>query len=309
MNLPIPEIRVGPPMCCEGLAVFPLYAGRSSLFAPEYVLAHEAMALGTVTVREVSSVGSVPDLLVENRGDLPCLILEGTELRGQKQHRMLNTTALVGGRSEARIPVSCVEHGRWRQESPAIRAGSHCPPVLAAPAEEAPPAAAERGLGSRQTAVWAEIRRRHRALGVTSTTEDLSGGAGRSPRQDKGGCRSGCRTRRGKRGRRRPRRQARLHRHPRQAGDPGKDMESFDRRDGAGHDREPGTGREATGRDVRAVLQRMRRLDWHSVKPVGLGDERRAGDDGMLAGALVFGEVMLHASAASLLVRHDDEIG
>ena len=98
MNLSMPEVRVGEPMRCDGLTVFPLYSERS-LFSPDYILAHEAMALGTVTVREVSSVGSVPDLLVENNGDMPCLLLEGTELRGQKQHRMLNTTALVGGRA------------------------------------------------------------------------------------------------------------------------------------------------------------------------------------------------------------------
>ena len=36
MNLSIPEIRVGPPMRCEGLAVFPLYSERNS--SPKAIL-------------------------------------------------------------------------------------------------------------------------------------------------------------------------------------------------------------------------------------------------------------------------------
>ena len=172
MNLSFPEVRVGEPMRCDGLTVFPLYAERS-LFGPDYILAHEAMASGTVTVREVSSVGSIPDLLVENKGEVPCLLLEGTELRGQRQHRMLNTTALVGGKSEARVSVSCVEHGRWRQDSPQSSPGSHCPPSLRSLLKGSA-SSHQRGLGSRQIAIWAEIRRKHRAMGVTSTTEDFS---------------------------------------------------------------------------------------------------------------------------------------
>src|SRR5208282_2123034 len=100
MCMTMPDVRVGEPLVYNSLAVFPLFS-ESATFAEEenrldYLLAHEAMAAGTVTVREVSDAGSVPDLLVENNGDLPCLILEGTELRGSKQSRMLNTTALIG---------------------------------------------------------------------------------------------------------------------------------------------------------------------------------------------------------------------
>ena len=126
MCLEIPEVRVGEPMQCSAMMVFPLYA-EHFLFGRDYVLCHEAMAAGIVTVREVSEAGSIPDLLVENDDDVPCLILEGTELRGSKQTRMLNATTLVGGRSQTRIPVSCVENGRWRSDSQQSSSGSHCP--------------------------------------------------------------------------------------------------------------------------------------------------------------------------------------
>jgi len=69
------------------------------------------------------------------------------------------------------------------------------------------------------------------------------------------------------------------------------------------------TGREATYMEVLAELQRVNLLTWHPVEPVGLGEECRARGDGMLAGALFFGGVLLHGSVSILPVRHDDEVG
>ena len=57
-------------------------------------------------------------------------MLDGTELRGGKQTRVLNTTVLLGGRSETRIPVSCIEVGRWGDAWGQFKSGSHCPPSL-----------------------------------------------------------------------------------------------------------------------------------------------------------------------------------
>ena len=45
------------------------------------------------------------------------LIVEGEELVGAKQNRIVNATFLVAGKTEIVIPVSCVEQGRWRYDS------------------------------------------------------------------------------------------------------------------------------------------------------------------------------------------------
>jgi hypothetical protein len=54
-----------------------------------------AEAGGWVTIGEVSDAGSVPTLVVKNNADRPVLLLDGEELLGAKQNRILNTTVLL----------------------------------------------------------------------------------------------------------------------------------------------------------------------------------------------------------------------
>ncbi len=64
-------------------------------------------------ITEVTEAGTVPFLNVANDADHPLLLLDGAELIGAKQNRILNTTVLVPAHAELTIPVSCVEQGRW----------------------------------------------------------------------------------------------------------------------------------------------------------------------------------------------------
>lgn len=72
----------------------------------------EAVAAGSVVVDEVGS-GIVPRLLLHNLGDRPVQLVDGKQLVGAKQNRILNTTILVVARTKLEIPVACVEQGRW----------------------------------------------------------------------------------------------------------------------------------------------------------------------------------------------------
>ena len=99
---------------------------RENRAAPErtdwYQVLDDAIASGAVEVTEVSEQGSVPELRVVNRGRKPTLIVDGEELVGAKQNRIVNLTILVAAQSELTIPVSCVEAGRWRARSRAFAA-------------------------------------------------------------------------------------------------------------------------------------------------------------------------------------------
>jgi hypothetical protein len=70
-----------------------------------------------VQITEVSEGGSVPQLLLVNEATQPVLLLDGDELVGAKQNRVLNLTVLVPAMSKTVIPVSCIEQGRWHWRS------------------------------------------------------------------------------------------------------------------------------------------------------------------------------------------------
>jgi hypothetical protein len=122
------SLRVGKAVKCRNLAVVPLLGGLDA--PPEYQTLDEALAAGTLAVSEVSAAGQVPELMVKNAGSRPVLMLDGEELVGAKQNRILNLTILVPAETTAFIPVSCVEQGRWRSVSAQFASGNYAPASL-----------------------------------------------------------------------------------------------------------------------------------------------------------------------------------
>jgi hypothetical protein len=155
--------------------VFPLFSDGNG--GVEYRLSDEALADESVAVEEVDESGSVPDLLVENKGDIRVLFLEGEELIGAKQNRILNTSVLVAAHSKTKIPVSCVEQGRWGYRSRYFgSSGSHSSPSLRRVVKSSVSRAirAKRGHSSDQGAVWKEVACLHATHGVSSDTSAMS---------------------------------------------------------------------------------------------------------------------------------------
>jgi hypothetical protein len=109
-------VAMGDPRTYQSMTVIPLLFARDR--GPRYIALSEAIERGSARVSEVSEGGSVPNLTIVNLGDEAVLVLDGEELRGAKQNRVLNTSILVGARSEIIVPVSCTEQGRWRYDAP-----------------------------------------------------------------------------------------------------------------------------------------------------------------------------------------------
>lgn len=95
----------------KNLTLFPLLAPETA--APDYLTLAQALERNLVHITELDQAGSVPELRLINKGKQKILIIEGEELVGAKQNRIVNATFLVAANSETVIPVSCVEQGRW----------------------------------------------------------------------------------------------------------------------------------------------------------------------------------------------------
>jgi hypothetical protein len=111
----ISSLSIGSPTSVDGLSVYPLL--RASSASPFYDTLSDAVKFGTLHISEVSQAGHVPELRVVNDGARPVLIIDGEELVGAKQNRIVNLTVLVPELATITLPVTCVEAGRWRRVS------------------------------------------------------------------------------------------------------------------------------------------------------------------------------------------------
>jgi len=121
----VADLEVGEPVGHQHLTLVPLAGGRAGQLPCR--LAGEALAAGTLRVSEVSEGGHVPELAVVNDSTEAVLLLDGEELVGAKQNRILNTSVLVPPGAKVVIPVSCVEQGRWDYRSADFSSGEWAP--------------------------------------------------------------------------------------------------------------------------------------------------------------------------------------
>ena len=112
-------LRLGAEQRHADLVMIPLLG--EGLTTPDYLLLDAALETKRARVTEISEGGSVPTLRFENNGERPVLLLDGEELIGAKQNRILNLSVLAPANEHIEIPVSCVEAGRWRHVSAEFR--------------------------------------------------------------------------------------------------------------------------------------------------------------------------------------------
>jgi hypothetical protein len=168
-------VTIGEPQIRHNLVVFPLHAPQNGVMY--FITLDEAIAAGSVVVSEISASGSVPELLVANKSDAAVLLVDGEQLIGAKQNRVLNTTVLVQGKTEVKIPVSCTEQGRWSYNSPHFSSAKYLMAHRARLLKSESVTASLRSSStyrSDQSQVWDQVRMLQTKTGVTSPTSSMS---------------------------------------------------------------------------------------------------------------------------------------
>src|SRR5688572_30367933 len=161
------EIQLGEPVEHRGIVVAPLFPRRDPV--ADYVTLDEALPR-RLRIAEVDEAGTVPELVVENPLDARVLLYDGEELVGAKQNRILNVSVLVEAGSKLRIPVSCVEQGRWSRASERFVAGGHISHHELRRRKAEAQAAQPMARGVAQNVVWGELNERMLSMSVDSPT-------------------------------------------------------------------------------------------------------------------------------------------
>jgi hypothetical protein len=142
----------------------------------DYFVLDDALTSGAVEITEVSDLGSVPDLKFVNRAARPVLIVDGEELLGAKQNRIVNLTILVAADSAITIPVSCVEAGRWRSRSRAFTAAPRTQYATGRAKRMADVSLSMMSTGDRvsdQADVWHDIAQKSSRMSAASPTSAM----------------------------------------------------------------------------------------------------------------------------------------
>lgn len=164
-------ITVGDAVEYKNLRIFPLIA-QKTLSTQHYVTLDEAVDKGWLKMKEVGT-GQIEFVEMKNTGPKIVFIMTGEVISGAKQDRMTKEDILLGAKSEwIRVPVYCVEHGRWVSVTPEFQSAK----VLV------PNAVRQRAkITESQSDVWEEIAQSQDELGIASET-----GTVRSNYQDAG---------------------------------------------------------------------------------------------------------------------------
>ena len=171
------RVAVDEPRHFRNLTVFPLLGPDPARPEPDYLLADEAIAQGLARVTELEGGGSVPELRFENHAPLPVLLVDGEELIGAKQNRVLNLSILAPAGCATVIPVSCVEAGRWHMDAAEFRPAPHFMYSQGRAARVRDVTASirtGRGRRSDQAAVWDGIAAKAARMDADSPTQAMS---------------------------------------------------------------------------------------------------------------------------------------
>jgi len=169
--LPAP-LMVESPDVVGPLAVFPIITSREA--SVPFLSFSRACARGT-TINELGGGASVNDVFVKNPLDELVLLYEGEEVLGAQQNRTFDQSVLVCAQGAVRVPVSCVEAGRWdgRRHGEAFRpAPQTAYPELRRRKNEALRARVAAGLEARaeQGEVWDEVAAKASRMSAQSAT-------------------------------------------------------------------------------------------------------------------------------------------
>jgi hypothetical protein len=127
------RLEVGEAVVHDRIAVFPLFDrgspsgnGGAGAVGVRYRTLQQAISAGEVEVTEQPRA-SVPELVLRNKGQTMVLVLDGEEIVGGRQNRIVNASFLVAEDATIVLPVSCVEQGRWHDISATFTSGESSP--------------------------------------------------------------------------------------------------------------------------------------------------------------------------------------
>ncbi len=164
------DYTLGEPVFLRNLVVYPLTQNDAHSHSDDIANELSPFTIDEIVAAEKGEfheyeVPDINEIVFSNRSDFPAVMLDGEEVTGSLQNRIITQSNLVEARTSKDIPVICVEQGRW-DDIGGFQTGycsyPHIRTILVK--------SRHRRIDTQQT-IWKEINRK---LTVTKTTSATS---------------------------------------------------------------------------------------------------------------------------------------
>lgn len=108
-----PNIELLKPQTHENIKIIPIKTEKTYI---DILTLKKGLELGLVEIKECEN-SQVNTLIVKNESVTPLILIDGEEVVGGDQNRIVNSTILIDAKSEMKIPVSCSEKNRWHYKN------------------------------------------------------------------------------------------------------------------------------------------------------------------------------------------------
>jgi len=104
------DFKIADPRFLRNLIIYPVATDNGGMTAPQTVA--EALPTGRASFQELAPP-EVDRVVFDNGGEAPVFMLDGEEITGALQNRIITASLICAPRSREEIDVVCVEENRW----------------------------------------------------------------------------------------------------------------------------------------------------------------------------------------------------
>lgn len=164
MNNIFADLKAAEPVFLRNLKIYPIKGDNGSGFTLTTI--EEAINSDDAEFHELDAP-DVNEILFTNRGNSPVLMLDGDEITGALQNRIIATSNVTEPNSTRRVSVICAEENRW-DEIGGFKTG-HC----SYPGLRALLTKSRQTKTDMQKAIWKEIQRKMTVTKTRSATSSM----------------------------------------------------------------------------------------------------------------------------------------
>jgi len=162
------DIKISEPRFLRNLVLIPVGNGNSTgpfLSSIDEVLTSKKGRFQELTTPDVNII------LFENNSANPLLVIDGEEITGSLQNRIVTRSTIIEARTKKELPVICVEEGRWDNIGGFHTGSCSYPRIRSILSRSIKPNTSS--LKKAQELIWSEVTRKLMATRTNSTTSSM----------------------------------------------------------------------------------------------------------------------------------------